>query len=616
MKKSLQRRMAILGLVFAALLVFLYIKNPAYDATAYFESVALLRQIKQLDARWELDALKSKIGVNTSYDPLINPLSELDRLRGQVNQLGIQQLQATTADWDRSFGAYQDTTEHKTRLIEHFKTHNAVLRNSLAFLPTAAGDLRDAIDHLAHQEQGESRAALEHLAAQVDSVLLSSLVFSQAASDDQVAEILRGLDKLAAASVSLPPAITGGLEIFMAHVRTLIAEQNRVNGLLSGITSVPVAAHIDDLEYLLSHEQQQATARTQQYRQYLLFLSAVLAGLLLYVASRLVRSYAVINRVNQQLKTANDSLEQRVQERTLELQQAQGKLVDAARQAGMAEIATNVLHNVGNVLNSVNIAADQAMRQVRASKIQGLARAMQMLNQHATDLGDYITHDDKGKLLPGYLNQLTEALQAEQQSILDELGQLIRSVDHIKEIVSTQQAYAGASSLVEPLRVSDLIEDALRMNNSALDRHRVTVVKQFSEVPVLLLDKHRLLLILINLISNAKNAMADLTEHARTLTLSVAMVDTDRLQIGVQDNGAGIEPDNLTRIFTHGFSTRKEGHGFGLHSCAVAAMEMGGNLTAHSDGPGKGALFILALPCATQESTLGPCGSAQPATLT
>jgi C4-dicarboxylate-specific signal transduction histidine kinase len=608
--------MAILGLVFAALLVFLYIKNPAYDATAYFESVALLRQIKQLDARWELDALKSKIGVNTSYDPLINPLSELDRLRGQVNQLGIQQLQATTADWDRSFGAYQDTTEHKTRLIEHFKTHNAVLRNSLAFLPTAAGDIRDAIDRLAHQEQGESRAALEHLAAQVDSVLLSSLVFSQAASDDQVAEILRGLDKLAAASVSLPPAITGGLEIFMAHVRTLIAEQNRVNGLLSGITSVPVAAHIDDLEYLLSHVQQQATARTQQYRQYLLFLSAVLAGLLLYVASRLVRSYAVINRVNQQLKTANDSLEQRVQERTLELQQAQGKLVDAARQAGMAEIATNVLHNVGNVLNSVNIAADQAMRQVRASKIQGLARAMQMLNQHATDLGDYITHDDKGKLLPGYLNQLTEALQAEQQSILDELGQLIRSVDHIKEIVSTQQAYAGASSLVEPLRVSDLIEDALRMNNSALDRHRVTVVKQFSEVPVLLLDKHRLLLILINLISNAKNAMADLTEHARTLTLSVAMVDTDRLQIGVQDNGAGIEPDNLTRIFTHGFSTRKEGHGFGLHSCAVAAMEMGGNLTAHSDGPGKGALFILALPCATQESTLGPCGSAQPATLT
>ncbi|WP_020681188.1 ATP-binding protein [Marinobacterium rhizophilum] len=301
----------------------------------------------------------------------------------------------------------------------------------------------------------------------------------------------------------------------------------------------------------------------------------------------------------EELQTALDENE----DITQKLRQTQGDLVESARQAGMAEIATNVLHNVGNVLNSVNIAADQVINQVRSSKVQGLARAMQMLNQHAADLGDYITHNDKGKLLPGYLNQLTEALQAEQQFILDELGQLLLSVNHIKEIVSTQQAYARTSTLVEPLRVSDLIEDALRMNNSALDRHRVTVVKHFAEVPVLLLDKHRLLLILINLISNAKNAMADRAEHARILTLSVAMVETDTLQIGVQDDGEGIEPDNLTRIFTHGFSTRKDGHGFGLHSCAVAAIEMGGNLTAHSDGPGKGALFTLALPCETEEST-------------
>jgi signal transduction histidine kinase len=308
-------------------------------------------------------------------------------------------------------------------------------------------------------------------------------------------------------------------------------------------------------------------------------------------------------QANDELEKAHDLLEQRVQQRTLELQQAQGKLLDSARQAGMAEIATNVLHNVGNVLNSVNISAEQAMRKVRASKAEGLTRAMQLINQHPDDLGDFLTRDDKGKLLPGYLNQLAEALQTEQQIILDELGQLTHSVDHIKEIVSTQQAYAGATSLVEPLQIGSLIEDALRMNNSALDRHRVTVVKHFSEVPVLLLDKHRLLLILINLISNAKNAMAGLTEQARTLTLSVSMLDTGTLQIGVQDDGAGIEPDNLTRIFAHGFSTRQDGHGFGLHSCAVAAIEMGGSLTAHSDGPGQGAAFVLELPAHAVQGT-------------
>lgn len=287
-----------------------------------------------------------------------------------------------------------------------------------------------------------------------------------------------------------------------------------------------------------------------------------------------------------------------------ELRETQADLVTAARQAGMAEIASNVLHNVGNVLNSVNVSADLAMRQVRASKAQGLARAVQLINEHADDLGEFVTRDEKGKLLPGYLNQLVEALQAEQRSILEELEQLTASVNHIKEIVSTQQAYAGASSLVEPVRIGDLIEDALRMNSGALARHQVTVVKELAEVPVLLLDKHRLLLILINLIGNAKHAMADLAEHARKLTLSVAVADTGTLRIDVQDEGEGIAPENLTRIFAHGFTTRKDGHGFGLHSCAVAAMEMGGSLTAHSNGPGKGAVFTLELPCKSAEGAL------------
>ncbi|WP_372877922.1 ATP-binding protein, partial [Pseudomonas sp.] len=272
-----------------------------------------------------------------------------------------------------------------------------------------------------------------------------------------------------------------------------------------------------------------------------------------------------LERSEAALRQSHDELELQVQLRTRELRDTQSELVATARQAGMAEIATNVLHNVGNVLNSVNISADLVSRRVRDSKSQGLAKAVRLINEHSADLGDFLSHDAKGKLLPGYLNQLVEALAAEQQGIAEELEHLTRSVDHIKEIVATQQSYAGASSMLEAVRVTDLLEDALRMNAGALQRHRVRVIKEFSEVPPLLLDKHRLLLILVNLISNAKHALSAQDNPAHALTLSVRLLEAGNLQIRVQDDGEGIAAENLSRVFAHGFTTRKDGHGFGLH---------------------------------------------------
>jgi C4-dicarboxylate-specific signal transduction histidine kinase len=217
---------------------------------------------------------------------------------------------------------------------------------------------------------------------------------------------------------------------------------------------------------------------------------------------KLKHSEASLRQANSSLQQAHDELEQRVQERTLELRETQSKLVASARQAGMAEIATNVLHNVGNVLNSVNISAGLISHKVLDSKDQWLAKTVQLINEHAADLGDFITRDEKGKLLPGYLNHLVEALAAEKRSIVEELGRLTNSVDHIKNIVATQQSYAGGSSIVEPLQVTDLLEEALHMHTGTLTRHRITVVKEYGEVPVLLLDRHKVLLILINLISD------------------------------------------------------------------------------------------------------------------
>ena len=278
------------------------------------------------------------------------------------------------------------------------------------------------------------------------------------------------------------------------------------------------------------------------------------------------------------------------------IEEVQAQLLTTARLAGMAEIATNVLHNVGNVLNSVNVSAELIGAQLRTSKLKGLARSVELMDAHTGDLGEFLTQDAKGKLLPTYLRELARTLETEHESMMKELGALSRSVDHIKQVIATQQSYAGTPRVVESTTVDDLLDDALRMNADALTRHKVDVEKHCKTPPILLLDRQRVLQVLVNLISNAKQALGSLSDRRPLITLDAVLIEGSMLRITVADNGEGIAAENLTRVFSHGFTTRKDGHGFGLHSCILAAQEMGGSLQVHSDGPGQGASFILEIP--------------------
>lgn len=594
MKTYHRRNLLVLSgvaLLLASTLLFLYLKSSSDQTATYAESRDLIGRIKQLNAQWETEILKARIAISHNYDPLVAPLNEMTQLWEQFETKETNHGRNDPI-WHAGHDAYHTAVQEKTRLVEQFKSHNAVLRNSLAFLPTAEDDIQEPLTRLLD----EDKLQLQNIATDTYDLLLSSLEFAQVTSDDKAADILVGLNKLKVNKERLPEQFHSPIDVLSNHIALILREQPVVNQLLQNIEAVPVAARLDDITSLLNQDQQQTEAIDRRYHFYMLVFSTLLVMVLVYLATRLMRSFGEINRVNKELQTANDILEQRVEERTRELKDTQSELLDTARQAGMAEIATNVLHNVGNVLNSVNISADLVTRKLRSSKAQGLGKAMQLINAHQDDLGAFLTQDEKGKLLPGYLNQLVDAIALEQQGMTDELAQLSKSVDHIKDIVATQQSYAGANSLMEPLHISELLEDALRMNAGALTRHHVTVVKEYGDVPQVMGDKHRLLLILINLISNAKYAMTDLSNRPRQMTLGVKVVEDTILQISVKDDGEGIAPENMTRIFAHGFTTRKEGHGFGLHSCALAAIEMNGHLTAHSDGPGKGALFTLQIP--------------------
>ena len=295
-----------------------------------------------------------------------------------------------------------------------------------------------------------------------------------------------------------------------------------------------------------------------------------------------------------------DMTEWREAEEALRL--SQQKLLQASRIAGMAEVATGVLHNIGNVLNSVNVSAGLVVEKLRRSKAPKLAKAAALLTDHNGDLGEYLTNDVNGQKLPDYLTKLGEFFVTENAELLNEVDQLNRNIEHIKEVVAMQQSYAKVSGVFENLPGHQLVEDAIAMNIGAFERHGVEVERQFSPVPLIRVDRHKVLQILINLIRNAKYALDDVERLDKKLVISVSAPNDRYVHIVVSDNGIGISAENLTRIFAHGFTTRKGGHGFGLHSGAIAAHSMGGAITVASAGIGQGATFTLELPVAENTS--------------
>ncbi len=279
-------------------------------------------------------------------------------------------------------------------------------------------------------------------------------------------------------------------------------------------------------------------------------------------------------------------------------------LLDTSRRAGMAEVATSVLHNVGNVLNSVNISCSVISDSVRKSRIGTVAKTAELLQEHAGDLPTFFASNPVGRGLPGFVAKLAQRLGQEQALVLAETQALSENIEHIREIVSVQQDYAkNIVGVRETLAVGVLVEDALRMNSAALVRHRVELIREFSDLPEVLLEKHKVLQILVNLIRNAKHALVDSEQTNRQLTIRIG-ANNDHVAVSVADNGVGISPENLTRIFTHGFTTKKGGHGFGLHNGVLAAQQMGGRLSVQSDGLGCGATFTLELPRNGEGETL------------
>ena len=293
------------------------------------------------------------------------------------------------------------------------------------------------------------------------------------------------------------------------------------------------------------------------------------------------------------------------------LEESRRMIVASARQAGMSEIATGVLHNVGNVLNSVNVSRSLIERKLDGLPVRDLERTVEVLRKHEDSLAEFIGEDPRGKNMLPFLEQLSNSLSVHHSEAIRESDNLRKSVDHIADLVRSQQVYAGSRGVLERVSLSSEVDNALKISVQASgDDLDLEVTREYESIPTVMVDRHKLMEILINLIQNAKQAMHKARVKNPSLRVSVRMAPADDsgagaaavdsherfVEISIGDNGEGIPKANLARIFSHGFTTKSNGHGFGLHVSANAATEMGGTLKVESDGPGQGARFTLSFP--------------------
>lgn len=318
---------------------------------------------------------------------------------------------------------------------------------------------------------------------------------------------------------------------------------------------------------------------------------------------------AILHR-DRALSDAKRDLEIRVVQRTQELSEqivardkahaelaeAQKRLIELSRLSGMAEVATGVLHNVGNVLNSVNVSATIVSDQLRESRIGQLTRIVQMLEENDARVVEFLTSDARGMRVLPYLYKLAPQLEKDRAQLMQEVAGLVRHISHIKEIVAMQQTYARSSGICEKFSLASVIDDVLGITRPAAEQFGIAIRVEGDELPPVNTDRHKVVQILLNLVRNAIDAVKVEGLRSREIAVRSRCMSSDRIAVEVRDSGVGIPAANLVRIFSHGFTTKADGHGFGLHSAALAAKELGGTLQVASDGVIPGAVFTLEIP--------------------
>ncbi len=310
---------------------------------------------------------------------------------------------------------------------------------------------------------------------------------------------------------------------------------------------------------------------------------------------RLERMVKNSRNVEVEVKNFNRKLEERIADQTEKLIDAQNEIVRKEYKNEMADLTSGTLHNVKNLLVSVKTSSEFISQMAVGDSIASLKKVNKIIRDNFHNIEDFICNNPKGRKCLEYYLKLEEMFDNEADISKKHQHRLSVKLTAIEEIIITQQAYSKGKSLGELVNIIEIIEDVLTMQKSTLENYNVNVIKEFNNLPDVNLHKMKLLHILINLIKNAKEALEEQSVDERNIKVSTSADDTS-VFIKISDNGYGITSENMKKLFSHGFTTKETGNGYGLASSASYMEEMNGKIRAESDGAGKGTTFILEFP--------------------
>ncbi|GAA5520675.1 ATP-binding protein [Aliifodinibius salicampi] len=323
-----------------------------------------------------------------------------------------------------------------------------------------------------------------------------------------------------------------------------------------------------------------------------LFVSGLIFGGYRYRMRIVRRQNKLLARKVAERTSQLDQKNKELQETLEDLSSMRSELIKKAHKAGMADLATGVLHNVGNILNSVNTSSDVIHETIHRSKINNFKKANQLLKDKKDNFEDFLLNDPRGKDLIQYYLKLEEPLDKEYEKIKEQAKRLKDKVNLISEVIEAQQDYAKVGRVNEEISLKEVTKDALKLQAGSIDRHNINVREDYNDTVKIPVQKSKFIHILINLFKNAKEAMEGMAPGEKNLFIRT-WEDLEKVHLSITDNGDGIKKENLNSVFNHGFTTKEDGHGFGLHTCANYMTEMGGEIKAESEGKGEGTTFTV-----------------------
>lgn len=568
-------------------LTFLIIASRPVDFDLYDRTVEDVGRLDKLNTALGEAALRMRYRLVRNYDPLVTMMTESEQ---DARRLLHDHFASDDPDIGRRIAEIVEYLNRQEDWLHTFQSLNSVLDNSLTYLPS--------ISHrLSELSLGQAGSELQRIG---EDLVVRLLRIDDSTSPEDMIRLDVAIAALEARRSQIGGEAGPVVDDLVRHARVVVRYGRRVEEILASLTDPYDNLLFDRLAAALRVDYLDRLQVRGRYRVALYVLSLALLAAIGFLVVRLRATLTgleqrrvTIERKQLELADANRELHDTV----AELQGTQAELIAASRKSGMAEVATAVLHNVGNVLNSVNASAELVTTMVAGSKIAGLRKAVDLLRQNQHDLAAYLGSDPRGRHLPAYLEALATAADEERSAIGEELSRIRTKIDHIKAVVRRQQSTAKASAtVVETLAIERLVDEALAIVANSERAARLCVVREYQELPPVTVDRHRIFQVVVNLLTNACHAVASHAPGEGRIIVRLGPAPGGRVGLEVEDNGYGIPAQNLHKIFNHGFSTKKHGHGFGLHDSANAMTELGGQLAAYSDGPGKGARFRLELP--------------------